>query len=541
MIQNFMREIMNRLRKLFNNLSINENKSTINVLNNDCIKQIIKKLSIEEILILEKVDKRFELCVKEVFEQQKVLCFAKYGIIECKHSANNLQTIYREFDIKSKKIKTILKKCPNIECLQMSYASIKKSLIEWISNNCKQLVCLHLYRPTSKSKSPQIDFEDIGKLLSDKIEIEFFFGNRDFDMNNDSIIALIQNMPQIRDISFGNKLSYISILESAPYLIHNIRSLSCVNCELVSTNDFNALKNNTNLIELSLNCCSQQIFDFVCDNFTQLKSFSVCDYGSVSMSKLIKLINLEYLELCIKIGLRSKIMDNKLLDIEFSSMDQNYCSNKLLSLKLNDITMTPTLFERLLQMFPNIEKLSFNYFFVICEHQNKDEYDSFEFIVKYDCFECIDKVFECLSKLNSLKVLEIIPFYCQIIRVIERNINEHTLKQLVELKLCFDGKKIDESSKQLFLNLIQSLTQLCDRNNKLLFTLRINAIFVNLISEKKTINGVKYMVFLDCEKFEESFGTKFEIPKNMRIIRWDSWEPKRMKYKYYITSHPLAL
>jgi hypothetical protein len=213
MIQNFMREIRNKLRKLFNNLSINENKSTINVLNNDCIKEIIKKISIEEIFMLEKVDKRFELCVKEVFEQQNVLCFtklysAKYGIMECKHSADNLQTIYREFDTKSKKkIKTFLKKCPNIKCLQMSCAQIKKSLIELISNNCKQLVCLHFYRPTSESKSPQIDFKDIGKLLSDKIEL--IFGNRYFDMNYDSKIVLIQNMPQIRDISLGFKLNYI--------------------------------------------------------------------------------------------------------------------------------------------------------------------------------------------------------------------------------------------------------------------------------------------------------------------------------------------
>lgn len=169
----------------------------------------------------------------------------------------------------------------------------------------------------------------------------------------------------------------------------------------------NALQSNTNLYELSVYSGSQQIFDFICDNLTQLKSFSVCDYGSVSMSKLIKLIkliNLEYLELCTEIGLFSKTMDRQLLD-----MDQNYCSNKLLSLKLNDITMTPTLFERLLQMFPNIEKLSFNYFMVICEHQNNDKYDDFECIYKYECFECIDKVFECLSKLNILKVLEITP------------------------------------------------------------------------------------------------------------------------------------
>jgi hypothetical protein len=103
-----------------------------------------------------------------------------------------------------------------------------------------------------------------------------------------------------------------------------------------------------------------------------LKSFSVCDYGSVSMSKLIKLINLEYLELCTQIGLYTKIMDNELFGIEFSSMDQNYCSNKLLSLKLNDIAMTPTLFERLLQMFPNIQKLSFNYFVVCCLWASKN-------------------------------------------------------------------------------------------------------------------------------------------------------------------------
>jgi hypothetical protein len=46
-------------------------KSLINDLNIDCLKQIIKKLTIEGILRIERVDKRFEYCVKEVLKQQK--------------------------------------------------------------------------------------------------------------------------------------------------------------------------------------------------------------------------------------------------------------------------------------------------------------------------------------------------------------------------------------------------------------------------------------------------------------------------------------
>jgi hypothetical protein len=77
---------MNRLRKSFNNLInwiTNEQNLTIDVLNDDCIQKVIKNLPFNEILRLEKVNKRFELCVKEVLRQQKVLRFGQYK--GCKH------------------------------------------------------------------------------------------------------------------------------------------------------------------------------------------------------------------------------------------------------------------------------------------------------------------------------------------------------------------------------------------------------------------------------------------------------------------------
>ncbi len=131
-------------------------------------------------------------------------------------------------------------------------------------------------------------------------------------------------------------------------------------------------------------------------------------------------------------------------------------------------------------------------------------------------------MFKCLSKFNRLKALEIIPFSCATLEAIESNINEQTFKELVELKLYNYGnsQKINNKSKQIFINFIQSLTQMCDRNTTKLFTLEINENYVNLIIEKKLINGIEYNVFFDCEKFEKKFGIKSEIPKNMRIIRY---------------------
>ncbi len=80
------------------------------------------------------------------------------------------------------------------------------------------------------------------------------------------------------------------------------------------------------------------------------------------------------------------------------------------------------------------------------------------------------------------------------------------------------------------------MAQLCDTNTKLLCTLRIHEIYFNLITEKKTINGFKYKVFFDCEKFEKNYGKKFEknygkkfvIPKNMRIIDYNK------TYEYFV-------
>jgi hypothetical protein len=63
---------------------------------------------------------------------------------------------------------------------------------------------------------------------------------------------------------------------------------------------------NTNLLELKLylsNNNTQQIFDFICDNFNQLKSFGFRSFDSIfSISKLIKLINLENFNLIIDCG-----------------------------------------------------------------------------------------------------------------------------------------------------------------------------------------------------------------------------------------------
>jgi hypothetical protein len=87
--------------------------------------------------------------------------------------------------------------------------------------------------------------------------------------------------------------------------------------------------------------------------------------------------------------------------------------NRLLSLELN-ILMTPTLFERLVQKFPNIERLSFNYNRVICEHQNNDQ----------NCFQCNDRVFKSISKLNRLKVLKIIEINFEKLKAFENNINK---------------------------------------------------------------------------------------------------------------------
>jgi hypothetical protein len=437
-----------------------------------------------------------------------MLIFAKNRLTKFKHLANNtiigingskiIRNSYFEQLFHFNEIKTILKKCPNIKCLQIKGILINESLIEWISNNCKQLVCIHLFQPKSVSDSPQIDFKQIGKLLSDKVEIEINFGN-DF-MKINSIIALILNMPQIKDIGFCLKNSF-NFRQLLPYFGQNIRSLFINDCFELEIEDLKVIKNNTNLVELSVHWRdrSQHKFDFICDNFTQLKSFCFMRYHSLSISQLIKLVNLQNLEIVFVHGLY----------VNISSMDNNnYFNKSLKSLKLCHLTADPILFEDLLQMFPNIENLTFDFLKFFCQHLNNEN---------YDCFQCWDQVFNYLSKLNRLKVLEIIHFNCAILKAIESNINEQTFKELVELKLCIYKKSItvENKSKQIFIDLIQSLTQLCDRNTKQLFTLKIDEDFVKLITEKKRINGVKYNVFFDCEKFEK----KFEIPKNMRIIR----------------------
>ena len=90
--------------------------------------QLLKKFLIEEILKLEKVDKKFEFCVKEVLKQQKVLRFGKEMF--CKHSANNSKISDSQTVTDFDQMKTILEKCPNIKCLQIRELVINKSLFK---------------------------------------------------------------------------------------------------------------------------------------------------------------------------------------------------------------------------------------------------------------------------------------------------------------------------------------------------------------------------------------------------------------------------
>jgi hypothetical protein len=239
--------------------------------------------------------------------------------------------------------------------------------------------------------------------LSDKIEIEIYFYLYK-KTREDEIIALIENMPQIKDVGieypFGNP--FLSLERIVNF--GHIRSFSILN-DLTIT-DLNVLKTNINLVELRLHSIPndpQQIFDFICDNFTQLKSSSFVLYHEwilISISKLIKLINLEDLELRV---------------FQIDSLFINNCFNKTLkSLSLRVRELTTTLYEGLFQMFPNVEKISCDFSGFYCSHSFRGQ---------CFCSQCNDEVIKCFSKLNRLKVLEIIDFSCE--RLIEtiRTIN----------------------------------------------------------------------------------------------------------------------
>jgi hypothetical protein len=269
---------------------------------------------------------------------------------------------------------------------------------------------------------------------------------------------------------------------------------------LLSIEDLNAIKNNTNLteIKLTLGQSSQKLFDFICDNFSQLKSFDFEDRLLFTKFSLIHVLNLHNLE-----NFYLTLSANYINFYSTHSLYKNLSNplNKLQSIELKDISMTPTLFESFVQMCPNIQKLTICYLKVFCEHQ--------KWFQNNRCFECIHKVVDCLSKLNRLKALEIIDENYDKMRAIDSHINEETFERLEELSIIIECDHKNEKkkvSKKLFKNLIQSLTQLCDRNTKQLFTFKTNKEFKKYFSERHLINGVKYNVFIK------------EVPKNMRII-----------------------
>jgi hypothetical protein len=78
----------------------------------------------------------------------------------------------------------------------------------------------------------------------------------------------------------------------------------------------------------------QMIFDFICDTFSQLKSFGFKTCSSISLRNLVQLNNLEEPKLNV-------FLEN----INICSMDSNQRFNRLISLKLMDSIMTPNSFE----------------------------------------------------------------------------------------------------------------------------------------------------------------------------------------------------
>jgi hypothetical protein len=64
-----------------------------------------------------------------------------------------------------------------------------------------------------------------------------------------------------------------------------------------------------------------------------------------------------------------------------------------------------------------------------------------------------------------------------------------------------------------------NLFQLCETNTKQLFTFKIDSYLLGSISEKKSIDGIDYNVFFECETLHKKYGIKFEIVKNTPIIR----------------------
>jgi hypothetical protein len=302
-------------------------------------------------------------------------------------------------------------------------------------------------------------------------------------------------MPQVKDIV----INYHFWKDSFPDLerilhFEHIRSFSIK--KWLTTTHLNILKTNINLVELRINSYndgySQYLFDFICDNLTQLKSLSFNVVEMISVSKLVKLVNLEDLEL------RFYRIDR--------FMNRSNCLNetlKSLSLFVRAPIMIPPynpMYVQLVQMFPNVQKISFEFHSFNCDHLY-----CYSYRYPSQCHSnasFINMFIDFLSKFNSLKVLEIIDLSCFRFNNVFR----------------FSNTPLVDDYINIIFHLIQKLAQLCHTNTKLLCNLWIDDFDFNLITEKKIINGFEYNVFFDCEKFETNFGKKFEIPKNMRII-----------------------
>jgi hypothetical protein len=474
-----------------------KSNKTICDLNDDCLIEIIKKLSLKEKFRFRQNRKLRDL-VESCLKVEKGLKIGR-NTNDCSHvrhstlyfEINGQNELFELNDENKKNLKIIFKMCQNIKCIELS-SEIDVKLIKWIKKQCKQLECLQTNGSTINRRLTSRQWILIGDILSDKlIHLSMNSIPNPEKLTEFGLVYLLQKLTLLEELSFD--VNDLSLEKISPYFGPNIKTLKLKKCYKYKLNQniMNILKENTKkLINFEVEGYDIETLDLICRNFPQLRRLSIFFFSSwQQMDSLPQLSYLSKLE-----HLKVEFYQNR-GTINYLALNS---FPKLQSINLTGISFTPSLFEDFDKYFANIEKLILHNCSLHCGHNN-DSHD------KHDCNECKEKVWKFLSKLENLKLLSV--------NLLPRKdtgfsksylwqFNETSFKQIEEL----DFEWLPYDYETFFENLLNPLIAFAQTNTKRFFKLKVKSDFFDYVSKKRQINGVKYNVLLS------------NIPRNLKII-----------------------
>jgi hypothetical protein len=390
-------------------------KSINNEFHDSVFKDAMKFLDIKQKIKLESVCKSFQTISNQTLREQDVIILkgcsmngsektetTDHCLKYSRHLSHSFDEITNSFAIndlvKDKSFVSVIQKCPNLKCLQLSYCKINFEIMESIKT-CLQLKCLHIDHIFGIDSEEE--WTKIGECIGTKLNYLTF----NADSLKCDLSRMVSKMSSLKELTlkeYGK--DYVSLFSN---MGTNVKKLSLINYYNLDDKAIQALNasrlgNKITDLEIFYNKVHTKrsningLFQSICHYMSDLKALKFKFLSSPNIEPLFQLKSL--VDLSIHFSL------SRLIDIE-----PNTPLNKLKNLILSQVIFTPRRMYAMVKAFPNLEKLS------ISGKANSGNIDSAVFCCECDaqdkyedtCFVCYKSCSLALTQFNELKTLQL--------------------------------------------------------------------------------------------------------------------------------------